>query len=85
MNDLYTWRKSERWSRRELGKSLGVSSETIRRWESGLRIPERDKMVLIYIRTGGIVEPNSFYDLPPLADTRHTAKVTADSARWGTP
>lgn len=43
-----------------------VSRVTVSQYRNGARIPRREQMIAIYELTGGEVDPNSFYDLPPM-------------------
>lgn len=48
-------------------KEIGLGASTsIYRYIRGERIPAPDVMRRIYVVTGGSVQPNDFYDLPPL-------------------
>lgn len=42
---------------------LGVSYEAFRLWLKGNRIPQPEKMILIYRWSQRAVQPNDFYDL----------------------
>ncbi len=61
MNRLFRWRTKEGLSRAEAAERFEVSAETVRRWEVGERIPEKEKMSVIYTETRGFVDPSSFY------------------------
>jgi len=63
MSKLLEWRVQRGLTRAELGALLGVSSETIRRWENGSRVPWPRKMVEIYRETAGEVQPGDFYEI----------------------
>ena len=62
MNKLMDWRRKHRMSRRELAEQLGVTVETVRRWEAGLRVPRPATMARIRAVTGGRVGPGDFYE-----------------------
>ena len=65
---LGEWRRSAGLTLDAMGNRLGVGPETVRRYESGQRIPSRQHMARIYLATGGAVAPNDFYDLPALPE-----------------
>ena len=46
-----------------VGKSIGVSTEAVRRYVRGERIPQPDVMPRIVNYTSGAVTPNDFYNL----------------------
>jgi transcriptional regulator with XRE-family HTH domain len=50
-------------SRRDFAKSIGVSSETVRRYIAGTRIPERDVMEKIALATACKVTANDFFGI----------------------
>ena len=57
----------------EAATQLGVRLGTVERWclaadHRRFRMPRRSQMLLIFVWSGGQVDPNSFYDLPTLAD-----------------
>jgi transcriptional regulator with XRE-family HTH domain len=53
-----------------LGKTVGVSSEAIRRYANGERIPRPGVMQKISRATSGMVTPADFYDLKPKRPTK---------------
>lgn len=65
---LAIWRKNKGMNQLELADELGVSQPYISMIEriDDPQIPRRDIMLKIYRLTGGDVEPNDFYELPPL-------------------
>lgn len=50
-----------------------VHRVTIGQYRRRQRVPQADFMVAIYVVTRGIVDPNSFYDLPDLAPSQPAA------------
>lgn len=65
---LAEWRQSKDWTQRDLADALGCKQSFISLLERRLggQIPGRDWMLKIYRLTKGAVEPNDFYDLPPI-------------------
>lgn len=57
----------------ELAESIRKSVQAIYKYMDGSRIPRPNEMVAIYRATGGLVEPNDFYDLPKLPKARKAA------------
>ena len=55
---LTQWRKSHRINQASLANRLGVSKNTISRWEVGERIPCPALMRAIHAATDGKVTPN---------------------------
>lgn len=54
------------------GQRIGKGAGTVQRYclpsdHPRYRVPNSHTMVLIYVTTNGAVQPNDFYDLPPLA------------------
>lgn len=49
---------------------LDASSEGVRLWAEGMRVPRPDQMKRIYEWSNGMVQPNDYYDLPEIGDTR---------------
>lgn len=45
---------------------MEFSRAAVSNWCSGARIPRQDEMRAIYLWSGGLVQPNDFYDLPDL-------------------
>ena len=43
---------------------IGVSTETVRRYRDGTRIPEKEIMTTIFTATDGAVSANDFYGQP---------------------
>ncbi len=66
MTMLKIWCENNTDIVKDLIKELGCHEKSFMRYKSGSRIPEPDSMRLIYAFTDGEVDPNSFYDLPPL-------------------
>lgn len=68
---LREWREESDWTLDGLATALGTVTSTIFRWELDAghpdkRIPTRGFMLKIYQMSGGAVQPNDFYDLPPI-------------------
>ena len=40
---------------------IGERAQTVHRWVNGAAVPRPDTMALIYLATGGQVQPNDFY------------------------
>lgn len=66
---LAEWRRNQRLTQQQLADDLGCIVTSVARYETGLRRPEDAVMQKIYQRTGGAVQPNDFYELPPLRPT----------------
>jgi DNA-binding transcriptional regulator YdaS (Cro superfamily) len=49
--------------RREFADRIGVSTETIRRYIAGTRIPDKERMSRIALATDGQVTANDFFGL----------------------
>ena len=54
-------------TQQDLADELGCIVTTIARYEARRRKPDDDMMVKIYLISNGAVQPNDFYDLPPLS------------------
>lgn len=67
---LGDWRRREGLTQQEIADALGCIVTTVARYEAGARIPGPTVMIDIYTLTGGAVQPNDFYDLPPLAASK---------------
>ena len=63
---LAEWRRNQGMTQQQLADVLGCIVTSVARYETGLRRPEDAVMVKIYQRSGGLVQPNDFYELPPL-------------------
>lgn len=64
---LGDWRREKGLSLGALARQAGARDATVvRRWETGGAIPRPATMKRLYELTGGLVDPNSFYDLPIL-------------------
>ena len=70
---LRQWRISAKITQPELADALGTVLSTVARYENGTRMPEPETMRTIYTVTDGAVQPNDFYDLPPLGQERRAA------------
>lgn len=63
---LGDWRRSAGLTQQQLADELGCVLVTVARYEAGMRRPDDATMIALYVRSGGRVQPNDFYDLPPL-------------------
>jgi hypothetical protein len=52
----------------EAARQLDIRYAAVHLWFHECRIPTEDNMRAIYVWSGGTVQPNDFYDLPPLED-----------------
>lgn len=59
---LRIWRESRNLTRVEMGDLVGTTSEAIRLYERGDRIPHKDIMVRLWEISDGAVMPNDFYE-----------------------
>ena len=50
--------------RTQFAATIGVSAETVRRYLTGERIPDKERMSRIALATDGQVTANDFFDLP---------------------
>lgn len=57
---LDAWMRARGMTMRDLAKRLGVSSETVRRWLIGARLPRRQHLAALRALTGGEVTADSF-------------------------
>ena len=46
-NKITTYRKQHLWSQEDLAEQLGVSRQSVSKWESGASVPELDKIILL--------------------------------------
>jgi len=44
-NNIYTYRVSKNWSQSELADMLGVSRQSVSKWENGTATPDLDKLI----------------------------------------
>lgn len=63
---LRLWRLNKGWTLDACAAGVGTVRQVWRDWEIGRRIPARSFMLAIYRFTQGEIEPNDFYDLPPI-------------------
>lgn len=64
---LREWREFNHLSLESAAIVLDAANgSVVSKWELGICIPRRDQMRTIWIKTGGRVDANSFYDLPAL-------------------
>ncbi len=61
------------------GAELDADQETVRNWRNGTKVPRPDKIRLIYIWSDGMVDANSFYNLPNLAALRAARAKPAEA------
>ena len=66
---LADWRRQKNMTQQQLADDLGCIVTSIARYETGLRRPDSATMIRIYQLTDGEVQPNDFYNLPPLHGT----------------
>ena len=66
-SDLKSYLDKNKISYGAFATRIGVGRSSVYRYAAGVRVPEPDVMIRIYLVTNGAVEPNSFYDLPDLA------------------
>ena len=60
---LGDWLSKEGLTTPQFGERIGRTAETVRRYVSGERIPDRDTMPIIAEVTSREVMPNDFFDL----------------------
>lgn len=60
---LKDWLAEHSLTPNQFGQTIGRSSEAVRRYVNGDRIPDRVTMPLIVTATDGAVTPNDFFDL----------------------
>ena len=60
---LQDWREGEGLTRAALAEKIGGTAESVRRYEKGLRVPDRETMPLIVEVTSGAVTPNDFFGI----------------------
>lgn len=59
--NLRDWRERAGLSRLEVADRIRRTVETVRRYEEGTRIPDRETMPVIVEATAGLVTPNDFF------------------------
>jgi len=62
---------------KDFAEEIGDGPHNINRYCRGHRIPKPPVMRKIYAATGGLVDANSFYDLPSLTPTGSAAVASA--------
>lgn len=68
---LRDWRLQKGFSLGEVARQTGAKNATaVRRWETGETVPRAANMGRIYLISGGLVDPNSFYELPKVPKRR---------------
>ena len=72
---LHQYLKGQNMAPALFAKKLGVSSEAVRLWTKGERIPTPDLMASIYRLTEATVAPNDFYKLSPGKPTKHATEA----------
>lgn len=60
---LGDWLDREELKPQQFAARIARTSESVRRYVAGDRIPDRDTMPLIVEQTGGEVMPNDFFDI----------------------
>lgn len=80
---LIEWRTEQGKTRQWVASELETIVPTVFRWELDAahpdkRVPGFSYMRQIYVLTKGAVEPNDFYDLPPLGHQLQLPMVTYD-------
>lgn len=60
---LKEWLKLRKIRVSDMARDLKLSHAVVLRWSNDSRIPSRENMHLIFKYTGGLVQPNDFYDL----------------------
>jgi transcriptional regulator with XRE-family HTH domain len=65
---LAEWRKQEGYSQQQMAQRLGVSQPVISLAEraNDPQLPQPSTVIAIYVLSRGQVQPNDFYDLPPI-------------------
>jgi hypothetical protein len=58
------WVRSEGWSWSRAAVEIGVANSTVARRFAQGTVPRKATMQRIYLRSGGRVTPNDFYELP---------------------
>lgn len=80
---LRDWLDREEQKIPQFAQVIGRTAETVRRYISGDRIPDKETMPLIVQATGGAVTPNDFFgiaghlDATPKRDTPARAQEAA--------
>lgn len=59
---LQTYLDKSGTSRANFALQVGVTTEAVRLWVRGQRMPDRESMEKIRVATNGQVAPNDFYD-----------------------
>lgn len=67
---LAQWRIEQGWTQSDLAERLGITQPAVSYFEraSNPLVPKPPLMVAIYLLSRGRVQPNDFYDLPPIED-----------------
>ena len=66
---LKDWLTAKCVSVSEFALQIGRKAETVRRYTTGERIPDKETMPLIVEHTGGEVTPNDFFGVRSACDT----------------
>lgn len=77
---LSEWRRSVGLTQEELAEKLGLITGSVARYESGARMPGPAVLVALYELSGGAVQPNDFYDLPPLCPDLNATGLDREAA-----
>jgi len=62
---LRDWRQKSGLTQHQLAERVGVTQAAVSNYERGV-IPKKEEAIKFYLLSGGDVQPNDFYDLPPL-------------------
>lgn len=78
--DLTAYRRRERLTLKAFGDLIGCSAETVRRYESRERLPDRGTMETIRSVTGGAVTANDLVHAPAHDSSDQATNAAAASA-----
>ena len=67
----------------EMAAALKCHPKSIYKYKRGIRIPEPDAMRFIYTFTDGLVDPNSFFNLPEIKLGKVSTRREARTRRTG--
>lgn len=62
---------------KKFAEAITVTTVSLDRYRKGERIPNETVMPLIYLHTGGEVQPNHFYALPDISKASKRRKTAA--------
>ncbi len=66
---LADWLLANNVSHQAFGDRIGKSQAAVSRYAAGLRRPDDETLIKIYVATDGDVTPNDFVDLPDLGSS----------------